>query len=470
MAGTITSAGLGSGLAVESIISQLMQLERQPITQLQSRISTVDARLSALGRVKSAMTALQTAADKIKSPAGFALFKTEVGDSKVLSASAGSSANVANHSVEVKSLASTQKLAATGLASSTSTIPTGTLILELGTLDTGVYTADPARTYSVPITSSNNTLEGLRDAINNLDADVTASIVNDGSANPARLVLSPKDSGNSNVIRMSGLAGFDFDPEAPLAGSMEQTVDPKDAVVVIDGITVTKSSNSITDALEGVTLNLTAENIGAPTTLAVSQDNEGIKANIQAFVNAYNEVNNLIRTETSFNAESGAAGTLNSDASVRSVRDQLRTIASSSLSSTVGGLDRLSDIGITFTVEGTMTINSSALDKALADPTKDVAGLFTGNSTVSGLATQLSERLGSLLGVDGTIASRTSSYTQTKDNFGDRIDHLEQRMTAIEARYRRQYAALDTLVASMNGTSSFLSQQLTALQGLSSNR
>ena len=176
MAGTITSAGLGSGLAVESIISQLMQLERQPITQLQSRISTVDARLSALGRVKSAMTALQTAADKIKSPAGFALFKTEVGDSKVLSASAGSSANVANHSVEVKSLASTQKLAATGLASSTSTIPTGTLILELGTLDTGVYTADPARTYSVPITSSNNTLEGLRDAINNLDADVTASV------------------------------------------------------------------------------------------------------------------------------------------------------------------------------------------------------------------------------------------------------------------------------------------------------
>lgn len=470
MAGTITSAGLGSGLAVESIISQLMQLERQPITQLQSRISTVDARLSSLGKVKSAMSALQAAADKIKSPAGFALFKTEVGDSKVLTASAGSKANVANHSIEVKSLANTQKLAATGLASSTSTIPTGTLKLELGTLDTGVYTPDANRTYDIPINGTNNTLEGLRDAINNLDADVTASIVNDGSANPARLVLSPKDSGNSNVIRTSGLAGFDFDPEAPLAGSMEQTVEPKDAIVVIDGITVTKPSNVITDALEGITLNLTAENDGAPTTLKVSQDNEGIKANIQAFVNAYNEVNNLIRSETSFNADSGKAGTLNSDASVRSVRDQLRTIASSSLSSTVGGLNRLSDIGITFTVEGAMTINSADLDEALADPSKDVAGLFGGSSTVSGLATQLSERLGSLLGVDGTIASRTSSYTQTKDNFGDRIDSLEQRMTAIEARYRRQYAALDTLVASMNGTSSFLSQQLTALQGLSSNR
>jgi len=470
MAGTITSAGLGSGLAVESIISQLMQLERQPITQLQSRISTVDARLSALGRVKSAMSALQTAANDIKTAAGFSVFKTAVGDSTVLSAAAGSTASVANHSVEVKSLAATQKLAAQGLPSSTSAIATGTLTLELGTLSGGAYTADPARTYTINIDTNNNTLEGLRDAINALDADVTASIVNDGSANPARLVLSPKDSGTSNVIRTSGLTGFDFDPTAPLAGSMEQTVEAKDATVIVDGITITKSSNVITDALEGVTLNLLASNDGNPTTLDVSQDVGAVKAKIEAFANAYNELNKLIRSETSFSADSGKAGTLNSDASVRSIRDQLRQIASSDLSSAVGGLTRLSDIGITFSVEGAMTIDSSALDEALADPSLDVSGLFAGSSSVDGLATQISDRLTSLLGVGGTIESRTDSYNQTKDGFNDRIDQLELRMTTIEARYRRQYSALDSLVASMNTTGSFLSQQLTSLQFLTLSR
>ncbi|MCB1886714.1 MAG: flagellar filament capping protein FliD [Rhodocyclaceae bacterium] len=467
MAGTITSAGLGSGLAVESIISQLMQLERQPITQLQSRISTVDTRLSALGRVKSAMSALQTAANNIKTAADFSVFKTSVGDSTVFSASAGTTATVANHSVEVKSLAATQKLAAPGMASSTATIPTGTLTLELGTLTGGAYTPDAARTYPVTITTENNTLEGLRDAINDLDADVTASIINDGSANPARLVISPKDSGTNNVVRLSGLAGFDFDPTAPLAGSMEQTVPAADASLVVDGINITASSNVVTDAIQGVTLNLTAENEGSPTTLAVSQDSDAVKAKIQAFVTAFNDLNSLIRTETSFNADSGTSGTLNSDASVRSIRDQLRTIGSSDLSATVGGLNRLSDIGIRFSIEGNMEIDSARLDEALSDPALDVAGLFAGNGTVTGLATQFSERLGTMLGVEGTIESRTASYNQTKEGFNDRIEQLELRMTAIEDRYRRQYAALDTLMASMNGTSSFLAQQLTALQGLS---
>lgn len=468
MAGTITSAGIGSGLAVESIISQLMKLERQPITQIQQRKSTIDARLSSLGKVKSALSALQTAADNIGTAAKFSVFKTSVADSAVASATAGSSATAAGHSLEVKFLAATQKLAAAGLPSSTSGIASGTLTLELGQLTGGVYTPDAARTYTIDINATNNndTLEGLRDAINALDADVTASIVNDGSANPARLVISPKDSGTANVVRLSGLAGFDFDPEAPLAGSMEQTIAAQDAVVVVDGITVTKSSNVITDALEGVTLTLKATNNGSPTTLDVSTDNEAIKAKIEAFTKAFNDLNSLIRTETSFNADSGKAGTLNGDSAVRSVRDQLRQIASADLAAAVGGFTRLSDAGISFGVDGSMSIDSAALDAALADPTKDIAGLFAGNGTTSGIAAQLSDRVEALLATDGTIEARNASYTQTRDGFDDRIEELERRMTRIEERYRRQYAALDTLVASMNSTGSFLSQQLTLLSNL----
>ena len=470
MAGTITSAGIGSGLAVESIISQLMALERQPITQLQTRQSSVNAQLSALGQIKGAMSTLQSAADTIKTSAGFSLFKTSVGDSNVLTASAGSSATIGGHTVEVTNLAATQKLAAAGLPSSTSNIATGTLTLELGQLTGAVYTPDAARTYTVNITAGvNDTLEGLRDEINNLDADVTASIVNDGSANPARLVISPKESGTANVVQLSGLAGFDFDPTAPLAGSMEQTVEADDAVVDIDGITVTKSSNVITDALEGVTLTLTAENPALPTTLDVSADNEAIKANIQAFVDAYNDLNSQIRSQTSFDSESGEAGTLNGDSTVRSIRDQLRTIASSDLAATVGGFDRLSDAGISFSVDGTMTIDDSALDEALADPTKNVAGLFMGDASTDGFATLISDRLGDFLGVGGLIESRTDSFNATISGFDDRIESLERRLVGVEERFRRQYAALDVLVANMNSTGSFLAQQLATLPTLNTN-
>ncbi|MBD5805131.1 Flagellar hook-associated protein 2 [Azoarcus sp. Aa7] len=465
---TITSAGIGSGLAVESIITQLMQLERQPITQLQQRQSSYNAKLSSLGKIKSAMSALQTAADNIKTAAKFAIFKTDIGNTNVMSASAGSGAIAANHSIEVTSLAATQKLAAPGRASSTEAIATGTLTLELGKLSGGTYTPDPARTYTITVDSTNNTLEGLRDAINDLDADVTASIVNDGSANPARLVISPKDSGTANVVRMSGLTGFDFNPAAPLAGSMQQTIPAADAVAIIDGITVTKSSNVITDAIAGVTLTLKAKNEGSPTTLQVSTDNDAIKKGIEAFVKAYNDLNSQIRTETNFNAASGQAGALNSDSAVRSVRDQLRQIVSSDLSAAAGGLTRLSDVGIAFAVDGSMTINSSKLEQVLADPNKDIAGLFAGNSSVSGIAAQLSDRIGDMLAADGTISTRTESYNQTIAGFKSRIEGFERRMTAIEARYRRQYSALDTLVASMNTTGTFLAQQLASLTSINS--
>lgn len=457
---TITSAGIGSGLAVDSIITQLMQLERQPIVQLQQRQSSYNAKLSSLGKIKGAMSALQTAADNLKTAATFAVFKTAIGNTSVLSASAGSGATPAGHSVEVKALAATQKLAAPGQASSTATIATGTLKLELGALSGGAYTPDASRTYTITIDSTNNTLAGLRDAINNLNGDVTASIVNDGSATPARLVISPKASGTANVVRMSGLTGFDFNPVAPLAGSMQQTVAAADAVATIDGITVTKSSNVITDAIAGVTLTLNATNVGAPTTLQVSTDNDAIKKSIDAFVKAYNDVNSQIRTETNFNPGTGQAAALNSDAAVRSVRDQLRQVASSDLSATTGGLTRLSDAGITFAVDGSMTVDSSKLYQVLADPSKNIAGLFAGNASVSGIAAQLSSRLGDMLGIGGTISTRTDSYNQSIAGFKDRIDGLERRMTAIEARYRRQYAALDTLVASMNATGNFLAQQL----------
>ena len=466
MAGTITSAGIGSGLAIESIISQLMQLERAPITSLQQRQSGVNAKLSALGQVKGALSTLQTAADNIKTAAKFSVFKTEVGAAGVLTATAGTSATAAGHTVEVKNLAATQKLAAAGLASGTSAIPTGTLTLELGKLTGGVYAADVDRSYTINIDGTNNTLEGLRDAINNLDADVTASIVNDGSANPARLVISPKDSGTANVVRTSGLAGFDFDPTAPLAGAMTQTAEALDSVVLIDGLEVRNASNVITDAIQGVTLSLKASNEGSPTTLAVTLDNDAIKASIEAFAKAYNDLNSTVRSLTSFNVDTRAAGALNGDSTVRSVRDQLRQIVSADLSATTGGFNRLSDAGITFGVDGTMTIDSTKLQTALADPSKDIAGLFAGSSSVSGIAVQVSDRVRELLAADGSIASRTESFNQTLSGFGDRIESLELRMTRIEERYRRQYGALDTLISSMNSTGSFLTQQLNSLQNL----
>ena len=457
MAGTITSLGVGSNLDLETMVTQLMQLERQPITQLQTRSASATTQLSALGSLKSALSNLQNAAKALTTGTNFNAFKTSVTGSDVASATASGSAVAGQYSLEVTQLAQFQKVKSAAVTNG-GTIATGTLKLELGTTASGSFSADSTKTTNIVIDSSNNTLAGLRDAINASGAEVSASIVNEGTS--SRLVLTSKNSGTTNTFSLSGLDGFDYNP-ASETGSMTTITAAQDAKLKIDSIEVTRSSNTITDAISGVTLNLTKTNVGAASTLSIATDTKAVEDKVSAFIKAYNDVNSYIRTQTAYDTTSKKAGALNGDSAVRSIQSQLRSTVSSTLSG--GALTRMSDVGIKIAVDGSLSLDSTKFQAALADPTKNVAALFADTNGVAGFAKQIDTKITDFLGTDGVLTSRTDGINKTITNYTKRIEALEVRMETIEARYRRQFSALDTMVASYTSTGNYLTQQLAAL-------
>lgn len=459
---TITAGGIGSGLDVASIVSQLMAVERAPVTALEKRVSTQQSRLSVYGQIKGALSSLQTAAEALGKTDKFNAFKTTVANANLFSAASGSGAAEGNYSVEVKYLAQAHKLASVGYASSTSNVNTGNLTIELGSVAGGVFTADAAKSFNIAIDGTNNTLEGVRNAINAAKKGVTATIINDGSATPARLVITSNDSGASNTIRMSGVAGLDYEPVSN-TGSLQQKVAAQDAQLTVDGIAISRSSNTITDIIPGVTLNLTKADLGNPTTLSVTTDSDKIKSNIEAFVKAYNDVNAMIKKQTAYDANTKTAGPLNGDSTMRAVTDRLRSIVVGSVDGATGGFSRLSDAGISIQADGTLKIDSTKLDAAIKDPTKDLSTLF-GNATGKvGIAAVLGNEIDAMLSVDGLITNRTNGLNATIKRMNNDKAALETRMTRIEERLRAQFTALDSAMGSLNTTSQYLTQQLAKL-------
>jgi len=448
---TITAAGVGSGLDVGSIVSQLMAVERAPIIALDKRVSSQQSRLSIYGQVKGALSSLQTAAEAIGKTDKFAVFKANVADSTVLNAAIGTGARAGSYSIDVNFLAQAHKLASAGFSDNDAAIDTGTLTLEVG-----------QETRTITIDGSNNTLAGVRDAINAAKAGVTATIINDGSANPARLVVTADDTGASNTIKMSGIAGLEFDP-ATGTGSMEQKVAAQDAQFEIDGIPITRSSNTVADAIEGVTLTL---NKLGTSSLAVQADNETVKKNIEAFVKAYNDVNALIRKQSTYDATSKTAGTLTGDSTMRAVLGRLRTIVGSEVAGSPGGFGRLSELGINLQTDGSLKIDSAKLDAAMKEPTKDISGVFGDATGSAGIAASLSTEVKTMLASDGLVTNRTDGINATIKRLNDNKAALEVRMTRIEARLRAQFTALDMAMGSMNATSQYLTQQLSALASM----
>jgi flagellar hook-associated protein 2 len=457
--GSITSAGLGSGIDVESLVTKLVALERAPIEQLQTKEASVKTQLSAYGTLKSTLSALQDAAEALQTQDKFASNTANVADATIAGVTVDSTATAGSYSLEVAKLAQTEKVRSTGYASATSTIPTGTLKIDLGNFNGTTFTADAARTFNVTIDSSNNTMTGLRDAINNANAGVTASLVNDGTS--TRLVVSSKDTGANNAFKLSGLTGFDFNPAAAGSSSMLSTQIAQDAAFTLDGIAMTRSSNKITDALGGVTLTLKAKTTAA-TTLDVGSDTASIKTKVNSFVTAYNNAVALMTSQSAYSASAKTAGPLNGEASVRTIQSQLRSIMGGTVGATAG-MSRLADVGIQIGKDGKLTVNSDKLDTALKDPTKDVASLFVTNGSTPGFAAQIATRVKAMLGTDGILTSRTDGLNKNIKNADDNIAKMELRITAVEARYRAQFNAMDSTIAGLTSTGNFLTSQLSRL-------
>ncbi len=465
---TISSLGTGSGLDLEGLITKLMQVEQQPLVDLNTKEAKVQAKISALGSLKSAIATLQGTASGLTPATGqtasakFATFKATVADTTYATASATTSAVAGSYALEVTTLAQYHRLVTPSAAysSSTSTIPTGTLVIERGAVSGAAFTrASGTSAVSVTIDSSNNTLAGLRDAINAADAGVTATIVT--GTGGARLVLTSKDSGTGYQMRLSGLTGFDFDPVAAAGTLSQATADggqaAGDAALKLNGISITSSSNTVTNALDGVTINFLKQTSSA-TTLTVSKDStSSITSGLNAFIKAYNEAVGTISQLGSYNAETKEAGTLNGNATLRVVQSQLRSLVFSTPAGASGDYKTLSSIGVGVQRNGTLVLDSAKLQAALADDPDRVMALAAGFGKALTTATT------AMTGSSGVIAAGTDGLNRTVDDIGKQRTRLADRLTQIETRYRAQFTALDSLVASMKSTSAYLTQQLAAI-------
>ena len=391
---SVSAPGSGSGLDVNSIITQLMAAERQPTTQrLNSHEADLQTKISAFGNLKSALSTFRGALSGLTNTSAFTSVKASGSDSNLFTATATSSAQAGSYSVKVEKLAQAQSLATavnTGIDPKLTAVGTGTLTLRLGAYDSGsnTFTPNPDKTATtITIDATNNTLTGIRDAINKANTGVTAGIVDNrltlnsatGAANSLQISVSDNDGVNTDT---SGLSFLAYDPtQAAGAGkNMLETAQAQDAQLTINGLLIDDApSNSISNVIEGVTLDLKSADINKTATLTVAKDSSSVSSAISGFVKAYNDLTSTMKSLTAYNAETGAKGDLIGDSVVRSIAGQVRSLINKTVNGASDTLHTFADIGIGFQVNGQLQLDSAKLKKALdADP-EGVIGLLGQN-------------------------------------------------------------------------------------------
>lgn len=447
---SITAAGIGSGLDIASLVSQLVSAESSPqSTRLDSAETKTKAQISAVGTLRGALSTLATSLAALKANGAFTKRTATSSDTASLGVTATATAAPGTHAVTIDRLASAHRLASTGFPASTTTIGTGTLT---------IANAD-GKTFDLAIASGANSLEKIRDAINAATGNtfVDASIVN--AADGAHLVLSARATGAKGELRITqaggdgGLAALVHDPGN--GSAMTEKAAALDAQITVDGFSHVSASNSVTGVLDGITLDLKKAELGVARTVTVGRDDAAALAAVQAFVTGYNVVNASISTVTRYDATTKTASALTGDVLPRSIAGELRGVIGSVRDS--GTLRALSDVGVSFTSTGALQVDAAKFNAKLAADPAAVADFFGGTG---GIATKLATVVDKLTGSGGRLQIRTDSLNDKISDIADRRLALERRIDDLTKRYQTQFTALDTIVAKMKSTSSFLSQQL----------
>jgi flagellar hook-associated protein 2 len=296
----------------------------------------------------------------------------------------------------------------------------------------------------------------MRDAINKANIGVNATIINDGSSTPYRLALSTSVGGinNSLSVSVSGDAAISNlvgnDPQG--VQNLKQTLEAKNANFKVNGVAITKASNTVTDAIQGVTLNLNKITT-APINLTINKDTGSINAAANSFVTAYNNLYSSLTTLSAYKTGSTTAGGLAGDKTVKQMLSEMRAILDTPV--TGGAYSKLSDVGINTKQGVGLAIDTTAFSNAVASNLADVSNLFT---SAGGYATNLDAWAKKSLNV--TISNRTSNINDAISSISKQVDALEVRMTSIKKRYTTQFTNLNTTLAQLSSTQTFISQNL----------
>lgn len=389
-----------------------MAVESQPLTALAKKEASYLAKVSAFGSLKGSLSSFQTALDGLRSPGKFQNVTATASDSAVLSGTATNKAVPGTYSVEVTKLAQAQTIATKGLASSTVPIGDGaktTISFQFGSISggklaSGVYVNDPAATPpdpaftqnpdqaggSIVIDSTNNSLQGIRDAINKANLGVTATVVSDGSATPQHLVLTSNKTGAKQSMKIT----VDRDPTAPAdtslsdllaydpAGTqkMTQSSAAQDTALTVNGIAASSSDKSVSEAIQGVTLSVSK--IGT-SSVTVARDTNSIQNSVNSLVKAYNELDKTIKSLTNYDAATKTGGALLGESSVRGIQSQIRAMLGQPIEGAAGAFNNLTQVGVSFQKDGTLALDSAKLTKAMTSNFDDIAGLFASIGTTT---------------------------------------------------------------------------------------
>jgi len=450
----LTTSGIGSGLDIDGLVSQLVAAEGQaPLLRLNKREASFQADLSAFGQLKSALSEFKTALGGMDNESAFQPRTVSSSNSDLFTAVGDNTAVPGSYNVEVLSLAQSAKVRSNSFATNTEEIGTGTLDISLG-----------ATTFQLTLDSSNNSLTGVRDAINTAtdNPGITASLVNvDGGP---QLVLSSTKIGTDNTITIAatdddGADGFDLTRLDSTNLTVTQAA--SDATFNLDGQLVTRGSNSFSDVITGVTIDLKKVEVGTTETLTVALDEGGVESKVNSIVTAYNALTDLMKGLSKYDAETKVAGALQGNSTLRGIQTQLRKIISEPRRDLVYG--SLAEIGVKTNEAGHLAVDSELFNKVLTADFSSISKLFVGDDA---LVSKLNTTLDGYLASDGVIESKTDSLKTGIDDVADGRLELNKRLAAIEKRYKTQFNAMDTLLGQLQGTGDFLTQQLGNLPGV----
>ena len=473
---TISSIGIGSGLDINSVITQLLAVERQPLTQLQTEASTLQTKLSTYGKMQSGLAAVRDAASALTKAATWGATTGTSSDSSAVQVATNSATRAASYSVEVQALASAQSNATGVYASADSLVGEGSLHIELGTWGAGQASFTPqagVAAIDISVGPPAESLAQLRDKINASHAGITASVLSDASG--ARLVLRSSATGAANGFRIGindndgnnvdgvGLSALAFDPSAGIL-TMAQALAAANASATLNGLSVSSASNTLSEVLDGITLTL-SKVTSAPVQVEARQDNTAIRKALDGFVSAYNSLNQLVVEQTKYDAASKTGGVLQGDSAAVAVRNQLRSLLGNpSSASTMFG--RLADIGFDVQRDGSIKVDDNKLANGLAN-LPEMSKLFANsdllNPANSGIAVRLRSLADNILGIDGTLRTRSDGQRPRIDNNQTQQDRLNDRVAQTEKRLRAQYTALDRQMGQLTSLSNYVTQQMAML-------
>lgn len=468
---TISTPGVGSGLDVRTIVTQLVALEKQPLTQLQTKASSLQTKLSAYGRVKSEMSSLQDAAAALLNTSSWQSKTFTSTNSSAVTGSVTDSALATSFSVKVVDLAQSQSVRAGAVTTGSAIGADGRLDIQLGEWSGASFAPGSGSAVSVNVAATDS-MTDIASKINQAGAGVTALVVRSGTEE--RLMLRGTQTGNEAGFRIqtfdgsggsitdgvTGVGKLAYDTNGVSLYGMTQTQAALNANIEIDGITVTSSTNTVSDAVPGVTLNLLATT-STPASITVGADTATAKNKIEAFQKAYNTLNATLSDMTRYNAATKSAGALQGDSTAVGLQSVLRSMMGAN-GPTGNSFGRLSDVGLEVQRDGSLSLNSTKLTASLGN----LSGLQSffdadsGSTVTDGMARRLRDFVRTAVSIDGNIDNRNKALKSAIDRNGVEQERISERIARSETRLYAQFSRLDANMASLSSLSSFVTSQV----------